>query len=397
MRIISLGTITYQIIYPILVSLFCLLHSYAYFYFIRNNALLKDYNAISLVLDSFSLLLCGILSLISNCLFVQAKKEKHTLILTKHGLNKKAIEINQFSFLSINDEDSFPLLFIFLTSICNLLHMLTYYMFVDGSDMGWLNELSKCIQVIISALLCYLVFHIKVYRHNYFSFFNLLLFAGILGLINYNGIFEAYSLIGNVFISLLYSIYEVIEKYIMNKTYLSPYTLLFFEGLILMIISCIILIIFNNIECKDTYEFCNHKVTKHLFEFKQLIFLLKDNPMLLLNIILYMLVYFLFNVFRIFTIKEFSPIYRTVADCFVFVFIFIISVCNGNFAFDINLIFKAVCHIMIVVSLLVYNEVIIVHFWKLDVNTEVEIKKRSMDDCNEVRELFQSKAEQMEI
>ena len=88
----------------------------------------------------------------------------------------------------------------------------------------------------------------------------------------YNGIFEAYSLIGNVFISLLYSIYEVIEKYIMNKTYLSPYTLLFFEGLILMIISCIILIIFNNIECKDTYEFCNHKVTKHLFEFKQLIF-----------------------------------------------------------------------------------------------------------------------------
>ena len=29
--------------------------------------------------------------------------------------------------------------------------------------------------------------------------------------------------------------------------------------------------------------------------------------------------------------------------------------------------------------------------------TEVEIKKRSMDDCNEVRELFQSKAEQMEI
>ena len=52
---------------------------------------------------------------------------------------------------------------------------------------------------------------------------------------------------------------------------------------------------------------------------------------------------------------------------------------------------------MIVVSLLVYNEVIIVHFWKLDVNTEVEIKKRSMDDCNEVRELFQSKAEQMEI
>ena len=52
---------------------------------------------------------------------------------------------------------------------------------------------------------------------------------------------------------------------------------------------------------------------------------------------------------------------------------------------------------MIVVSLLVYNEVIIVHFWKLDVKKKVKIKKRSMDDCNEVRELFQSKAEQMEI
>ena len=115
--------------------------------------------------------------------------------------------------------------------------------------------------------------------------------------------------------------------------------------------------------------------------------LIKNNPSLILNIISNIGISFLLEVFRIRTVKEFSPVYRVVADCFVFIYLFIIEVVFSDFI-DINykLIFIIISYIVIAFSLLIYIEVIIVHAFKLDVNTEVEIKKRSMDDINNIQE-----------
>ena len=46
-------------------------------------------------------------------------------------------------------------------------------------------------------------------------------------------------------------------------------------------------------------------------------------------------------------------------------------------------------------SLLVYNEVIIIHVFKLDVNTEIEIKKRSIDDIGMIEELHIEKDKEL--
>ena len=70
----------------------------------------------------------------------------------------------------------------------------------------------------------------------------------------------------------------MIEKYIMNKTYISPYTLLFFEGCFNSLLGIIILIILNNIECKETYPICNNNITKTIFDIKQFMLLTLLRP-----------------------------------------------------------------------------------------------------------------------
>ena len=46
---------------------------------------------------------------------------------------------------------------------------------------------------------------------------------------------------------------------------------------------------------------------------------------------------------------------------------------------------------MLLFSLLIYNEVLIIHLFKMNVNTEMEIKKRALDDIGLLNELNLSK------
>ena len=58
-----------------------------------------------------------------------------------------------------------------------------------------------------------------------------------------------------------------------------------------------------------------------------------------------------------------------------------------NFKFDLTFGMKVICYIFFVLSLLVYNEIIIIKVFSLNVNTQIEIKKRSMDDTDIINEL----------
>ena len=62
---------------------------------------------------------------------------------------------------------------------------------------------------------------------------------------------------------------------------------------------------------------------------------------------------------------------------------------------DAQFCFTFLCKILLVFSLLVYNEVIIIHVFKLDVNTEIEIKKRSIDDIGMIEELHIEKDKEL--
>ena len=390
MKCISFGSLNKKIVYPLLLSLFCAIY-YIYFSYLTNNTELKHFiNIYYCLLDPFSLILCGILSLISKYKFNKAKKEKEDLIIPQDSLTTKnslKIEIHTFSLLRITEKDSFPIIPIlsvtFFYFCCIIVTMFQ-------GDLDWFGETSKFIQLICTIILSFFILHIKVHRHNYFS-------VALVALSCFSISFIKSTIKGNQFDLInffwtfvyyfLYSVYEVNEKYIMNKSTISPYSLLFFEGIFLFLFGIILLIILNNIECKIGYSICDSNYLNFIFDNRAFISLLRKTPSLILYLFLFLLVNIFLNIFRILTIKEFSPIYRIAIDCIAFVYIFIFEFIIGKNDFDLKNCLIMLCYILLVLSLLVYIEIIIIHLFKLDVNTEIEIKKRSLEDNELIQEL----------
>lgn len=66
---------------------------------------------------------------------------------------------------------------------------------------------------------------------------------------------------------------------------------------------------------------------------------------------------------------------------------------SRDISYNYKFVITIICYIMLVFSLLIYNEVIIIHLYKMNVNTEMEIKKRALDDIGLLNELNLSKDE----
>ena len=157
MKGITIGSINYKLIYPILVSVFCFLNYLSYEYLIRESDL-KDYYPLNILFEPISLSLCGILSLISKWLVKQAKEERELLIVPQEDQLNNSIETHRFSFLEIHNKDKFPCIQILIVSLSSLIFLL-FSMYNKANNLvPWLNEISKFYQLICTA---------------FFSFFNL--------------------------------------------------------------------------------------------------------------------------------------------------------------------------------------------------------------------------------
>ena len=277
-KVISLGSINIKIINPILVSIFCLLHSLLKSSLINENEKLKAYSSIDFFIYPFSEMLCVILSLISNCLFNKAKEEKNALIVKKDKKEIQKINILHFSFIRITNKTSFPIFLFFILCLCYIIFQSMIIFFISQVPLDWTIEITKTFHVLSTALLSFIILHIKVYRHNYFSIFLLLICSIIIAVWKYSGVFEYNVFLASIIAYFIYGLIEVIEKYIMNKTYMSPYTLLFFEGCFNTLSGIIMLIILNNIECRETYTFCNNTITNTIFDIKQFLLLTLLRP-----------------------------------------------------------------------------------------------------------------------
>lgn len=390
--IISFGEIAYKIIYPIIVSILCFIHNFSHYKHIKQNAELKAYYSIRLFLDPFSCILCGILAIITKYLFIQAKEEKKTIIVPEIEKSKSIIDFNAFSFLSIRDNSKFPIIHIIFVSFLYTIDIIINLFFIMNI-LKWTNEFLKFIQLLFTILFSFFILHFKMHRHHLFSLILVAVSSIIISLMKYNHQVDFIFIIGMVLFYGIYSLYEVNEKYILYKSTLSEYSLLFFEGVFQLIFGVICLIILSFIECAQYYSFCDHQKSKYIFDIHLLLSTLKANPFLYLNMIIYVFIYFLLQVFRIITIKEFSPLYRIVADCLVFIYGFIYDLITngGDSSYNYKFVITIIGYIMLLFSLLIYNEVLIIHLFKMNVNTEMEIKKRALDDIGLLNELNLSK------
>ena len=386
--IISLGEINYKLLYPFIVSICCFFNYITYYKATQEKEELKYHIFFPLIINSISLMLCGILSIISKYKMKKAIEDKEEAIVVKDlDDSTLSVETNRFSFLRISNKNSYPFLHFIFATVFYFFSSLLVNEFQSQNTMSWFITGAKLIEILIVIFFSFLILHLKIHRHHLLGISIFAICTIFLCLIDATMDFDIKLFFLLFIYSILYSLYQITEKYILNRTRISPYSLLFFEGLFLFFINIIIIIILSNIKCSDNSLLCNSKLSDTIIDINSLLNMLKTSYIVIVYLTLYLLVTTCLNIFRIFTIKEYSPIYRIVADCVVYVYLFIYKCIFENFKFDLTFGMKVICYIFFVLSLLVYNEIIIIKVFSLNVNTQIEIKKRSMDDTDIINEL----------
>ena len=240
------------------------------------------------------------------------------------------------------------------------------------------QERLKSFQIIASALLCYFTIRIKIYRHNWFCLIIISICLLIIIIIEMNDdsleVMKRFTSIGITIVSCFGRAFlDTIEKYLFEFDNMDPFKVMMFEGLINAIL-IIFLDFFENNSIKEGLNFSS-----------------KSNSLsfLIILLILYCIFTALKNVYRVATIKFYSPMTRALAESILDPIIIIYSlIIKYNTDFDKDWFFRFYYGINIFLSIImafcscVYNDFIVLYCCGLEYNTYLEVSKR----CFSVKE-----------
>ena len=293
-----------------------------------------------ILINILSLLLCGILELIIQ--YRSATKIKY--------LNKINLKALLLFICLVIISFSFQIM-----QLIPFLQKFNYYSFV-------VVDFSKNIQIVVCIILSHFFLTIINYKHHYvsviFTSFISFIMLVIKVLHNQMPFQEVFLEILSVFpYYSLYALIEVYEKYMMNKFSIPPYFLLFFKGVISLIIVSFISFAFFSPTIRTIFE----------DEIKNI---------KIIQVILYVFMTFSLNVFRIQTIFIYTPAYRYVADILSVFYIFAFTFKRNSYSFT-NGFLLIICYLLILFGILVYQEVIIINVWEMNLNTQKQINIRA--------------------
>jgi len=234
------------------------------------------------------------------------------------------------------------------------------------NDFHFENKV-RGIQIIFSALLCYFTIRIKIYKHQLISLIVIFIVLIIILLFDLSenrgkpiNLFKYYGF--GIFSCLSRTFLDTVEKYLFEFDYLNPYKVLMLEGLI----GCLLLpILFITNKTTEDFNYFSEKKAWKLV----LLFIL---------LIIYLGLSLFKNIYRVLTIKLYSPMTRALAesiiDPFDFIYLFISKEIKEITNFIVILIF------LLITSFLsfVYNDFIVLYCCGLEYNTHLEIQKRSI-------------------
>ena len=237
------------------------------------------------------------------------------------------------------------------------------------SDIHFENKI-RGIQIIFSALLCYFTIRIKIYKHQIISLIFILIIIIIIIVIDFSMDKEKFSLLEfyglGIFSCFSRTFLDTIEKYLFEFDYLNPYKVLMLEGLF----GCLFLpiLFFMNGTYEDFNQFSLQGVWKLLI--------------LIICLLIYLFLSLSKNIFRVLTIKSYSPMTRALAESIIDPFDFIYLIIKNMI---IKEKFNPFQYIAITIALFVisffsfvYNDFIVLYCFGLEYNTHLEIQKRAI-------------------
>lgn len=186
-------------------------------------------------------------------------------------------------------------------------------------------------------------------------------------------------------IHFFYSIKQINDKYLMEQKYISPFLLLFFEGVSGVILTFLAYTIAYFVPCKEGWEFCKEGPVFETFskDLKDLSQNVNFSALLYLFLLLFSSTGL--NLFLMLTKNYFSPSHRSVSDTMNAFFAWIV-----NFFFDWNQkwsYINVVGYAFIMIGCCLFNEIIILKFWDLDKDTIGNINDRSNSETKNYFEI----------
>ena len=343
MAIISLGKLDKNLI-PILIG--CIICFLSRLLFLYDGTTLFDHGIISNIIVNFSKLF----AIIPHIIFRRQTNNDNKVEDIKDNNNTK------LELIYTDYSDDTPIIkdkykYIFLSSslyfIQGVLHLFT----IKIHSNTW------TLDILFTLIFYYLIFKIKLYKHHYLSIILIILIGIVLDLvlgnlqndISKNIVLFLLRLLREI----LYSCFEVINKYLMEKKLCSVYELIFWNGLIGLILLGMFTIF-------DYYFF-------YLDDYKE--YFNKFNYKEIFVIFGFIITQLGLSLFILFTSKNNTP-------CHIFIILVF-----GHFAYYIESFtdsyVKIICLILILFMSLIFCEIIEINFCGLSKNTKNNIVERA--------------------
>ena len=249
---------------------------------------------------------------------------------------------------------------------------LSFIVIHDSENNVWIFDL------LYFTFFSWFILNQKFYMHQFLSLgLLIILLIVMIGVLDYKTIKEKpYDFFLVLYIELVYSINHVLNKYLMDKKFCSPYEISFYEGLFCLIINIILLSIFSKIEISKhsglikVFVHKNYDGKIYIDNFKSYIekFDTKEFFAFLLsgvNKVSY-------NLFSLLTIKYLTPAHVIIILFFGEIEYFIATMKRGNLVFIIFMF------ILLIFLILVFTEIIEINIFGISKNTKKNIRERAI-------------------
>lgn len=179
----------------------------------------------------------------------------------------------------------------------------------------------------------------------------------------------------------LVSLVDIMEKWLMEKEYVNPSNLLFYIGTCGMVIYAFLFTAVGLLTCPKQLDFLckyNRFTNNSIENILEIMTEVFKRPFILLMMIVTVCVGTGYLIFFLLTLFYFSPTHRCLSDILNSFIFWIYTNITGTY----DKMFGATLtgYLLIFFGSLVYNEIIILHFWGLDYNTKKDIYRRSLND-----------------
>lgn len=281
-----------------------------------------------------------------------------------------------------------PILLIFLCSVIDSISLVSLLQRDKTLKMPFYQQILLVLLIGFVALLTIFFLHYKYYKHHYFGWFIVLIGLIVFSIIH---IIQGELKIDNYIGILLSTISDIIscfmgiiEKYLIEFLYYSPYFVIGIEGIFGFAIMSVVVPILQFVKCtkiddNSTFHFINITCENNQTSIENVtetFKLILSNSHYIIGVILFTIGTFLFNLFRMITLQVYTPVHTAFINSIIFLLDWIILEQNEEFTV-IYYIGIGISYFIILIGHFIFLEFIVVNKWGMNKNTTFNIAKRA--------------------